>query len=79
MDAQSNPISLQFTEEMKGFVTFGQTNYEDGYNQGKRDGVALMFHLTIQTDDVDRFLASPAHEAKTIGYLQCEQVGESAP
>ncbi len=55
--------SFQFTEEMKGYVTFGSTNYEDGYKDGQESDTYVMFHLTIKTDDVDEFVASPAHEA----------------
>jgi transposase len=55
MDRQSSPIPFQFTEDMKGYVTFGQTSYQDGFDQGKRDGNFLMFHLTLKTDDLDRF------------------------
>src|SRR5262249_44590973 len=59
----------------KGFVTFGQTSFEDGYNLGKKSGENLMFHLTIRTEDVDRLLESPEHEAEAAGYIQCERLG----
>lgn len=68
-------ISFKFTEDMKGFVTFGATNYEDGHEQGKRDGSALDFHLTIRTDDIDRFIDSAEHQAEASGYVLCEKLG----
>ncbi len=71
--------ALQFTEEMKGFVTFGATNFQDGYDQGRAAGTALMFHLTIRTEDLDRFLSSTDHEAAAMGYVACDQFGGRRP
>jgi cholesterol oxidase len=66
---------FEFTEDMKGYVTFAQTSYQDGYDQGHKDGTFLMFHLTIRTDDVDAFAAAPEHQAEATGYVQCDQLG----
>lgn len=68
-------ISFQFTEDMKGFVTFEQTNFKDGYKQGKKSNTALDFHLTIKTDDIETFVDNAAHEAEAIGYVLCEHLG----
>lgn len=57
METSGKKVTLQFTEEMKGFVTFGNTKYDDGYQQGKENDSDLMFHLTIQADDLHGFLA----------------------
>jgi cholesterol oxidase len=75
MNGQASPIPFQFTEDMKGYVTFGQTSYQDGFDQGKRDGNFLMFHLTLKTGDLDRFLTDKAHEADAIGYVECALLG----
>lgn len=40
---------------MKGYLSPGQTAFQDGYDQGKTDGHYFMFHLTIQSDDLDTF------------------------
>ena len=45
-----------FTEEMKGFLTLGEVDYDRGYRQGRQDNTALMFHLTITIDGVNRFI-----------------------
>jgi len=68
-------VSVQFTEDMKGFATFGQCSYEDGFKQGKEAGTVLNFHLTIKTDDVDTFVQDPAHEAGATGYVFCPELG----
>jgi cholesterol oxidase len=66
---------VSFTEEMKGFVTFGQTSFQDGYEQGKRDETYLMFRLTIDTGELDDFITKPEHEGTATGYVFCEQLG----
>ena len=73
------PIAFQFTEEMKGYLAAGQTSFDDGYKQGQADGSYFMFHLTIKTDDVDQFLASPEHRAQAIGYVEGDLVGGRRP
>ncbi len=81
MNAQthSQAIGFQFTEEMKGYLAAGETSYQDGFDQGKAADNYFMFHLTIKTDDVDAFLASPAHQAEAIGYVQGNIVGGQRP
>ncbi|MDP8993151.1 MAG: GMC family oxidoreductase [Actinomycetota bacterium] len=71
--------SLEFTEEMKGYVSMGQSDFGQGYRKGKEDGSFLMFHLTIEVDDVDRFVADPAHLASARGWVECEQLGGRLP
>jgi cholesterol oxidase len=73
------PIAFQFTEEMKGYLAAGQTSFDDGYTQGQADNSYFMFHLTIKTEDVDQFLASPEHRAQAIGYVEGDLVGGRRP
>lgn len=68
-------ISFQFTEEMKGYLSPGNTAFADGYQQGKQDDHYFMFHLTIRTEDVDAFLSSPEHQAEATGYLEGDLIG----
>lgn len=74
-DTSTGATSLQFTEEMKGYVAFGELDCGQGFRQGKDSGISLMFHLTIGTDDVDRFIADVAHEMSAHGWVECEQLG----
>jgi cholesterol oxidase len=67
--------TVSFTEEMKGFITLGATDAEEGEKQGKAEGNACMFHLTITTEDVERFLADAAHPGSTRGWIDCEVLG----
>jgi cholesterol oxidase len=67
--------SLAFTEEMKGYVSFGESDFDRGYRAGKDAGTAFMFHLTIETDDVDRFIADPRHTAVAEGWIDSDAFG----
>jgi cholesterol oxidase len=73
------PTRVHFTEEMKGYVTFEETDYDSGFRRGKEAGNFLMFHLTISVDNVERFLADPQHEASAVGYVRCPALGEDMP
>ena len=71
--------SLSFTEEMKGFVTFGATDYQAGFDEGKEAGTAFMFHLTITATDVDRFLKEKDHHGVAEGWVKCDALGGKLP
>jgi cholesterol oxidase len=64
---------------MKGYVTFGETDYQRGHDEGKNSGTSFMFHLTITMDDVDRFVAEPQHEGRADGYVRCDALGGERP
>ena len=70
-----SPVVFQFTEDMRGFVSPGQTNFEDGYRLGQENASSFMFHLTLRTDDLERFLNEPSHEAQALGYVEGPLVG----
>jgi hypothetical protein len=71
--------SIRFTEEMKGYVTFGESDYERGTREGRKSGTRLMFHLTIEVDDLDRFAADPRREATAEGWVGCNTLGGRLP
>ena len=73
--AASPLISLSFTEEMKGFVARGETSPEAGYRQGRQERSKLAVHLTIEIDDVERFIAEPDHTATVSGWIEGSALG----
>jgi cholesterol oxidase len=79
LQLSAGTAGLQFTEEMKGYLAAGETSFEDGYQKGKDGDSYFMFHLTIKTEDLDGFLASPDHEAQAIGYVKGDLVGGQRP
>jgi predicted patatin/cPLA2 family phospholipase len=79
-DVHTAPTKLSFTEKMKGFVTFGELDYDRGYRQGKEDGTPIMFHLTITVDGVNRFVTRPEHDTNDVkGYIKCDALGGKLP
>jgi hypothetical protein len=74
-DVHNAMTTLQFTEEMKGYVSRGETDYKKGFDAGKTTNNYLMFRLTIKVDGVNRFVDDPKHDASAEGYVQCDQFG----
>jgi cholesterol oxidase len=72
-------VSIAFTEEMKGFVGFGEHDFERGNRDGESSGTRFMFHLTITADDLDRFITDRDHLARVDGYVHCEALGGERP
>jgi cholesterol oxidase len=79
MTAAAETTTLEFTEEMKGYITFGETDYRAAYKKGKDDETAFMFRLTISITDVDRFVEQPEHPGEAAGYIDCEDLGGQRP
>lgn len=71
--------ALGFTEEMTGWFAFADSEYRSGEENGRRAGSALMFHLTITTDDVDRFIKDPDHVATASGWIRSDVLGGRLP
>ncbi|MDQ3491939.1 MAG: patatin-like phospholipase family protein [Chloroflexota bacterium] len=70
---------LRFTEEMKGFVTLGEDDFQRGHDMGKAAGTPLMVHLTITLDGVRRFVVEPQHLGQAEGWVHCEALGGRLP
>ncbi len=75
----NKPTSVRFTEEMKGYVSFGEQDHERGAREGRDCGTRLMFHLTIEVGDLDRFEADDRREASAEGWVRCEALGGRLP
>jgi cholesterol oxidase len=77
--APAGATALSFTEEMKGFVTRGEVDFDAGFDIGREAGTAFMFHLTITADDVDRFLGDPDHHGDAVGWVEGDLFGGRLP
>jgi predicted acylesterase/phospholipase RssA len=75
-DVHTVETTLAFTEEMKGYVTFGETDYDRGMREGRASNTYIMFHLTITVHGVNRFVTRPEHDTDDVkGYIQCDALG----
>jgi hypothetical protein len=71
--------TVRFTEEMLGHVTFGESDYARGAVAGREGAAALMFHLTIEVEDVERFAHDPLRPGTAAGYVRCDALGGRLP
>jgi predicted patatin/cPLA2 family phospholipase len=74
-----DPTALSFSEEMKGHIAFGETDYDRGRREGVEHGTTLMVQLTIKLDGVHHFVTDPKHEATVDGYVDCAALGGKLP
>ena len=71
-DAVAEPIGIEFTERMAGFVSMGaQKDYAQAADDGSRDGTGFSFTLTIRIDNIDAFEADPEHPGTITGTVLC--------
>jgi cholesterol oxidase len=68
-------VFLAFTEEMKGFIDFEETDHRRAFRAGEAAGRRVMFHVTVTTDDVERFLDDAASTAAVSGWIRCDALG----
>ena len=79
MTDRKDPKCVRFTEEMKGHVSFGEEDHERGVREGRETNTLLMFHLTIEVEDLDRFAADDRRAASARGWVGCEALGGRLP
>ena len=61
-------IGIRFTETMKGyFSTKVKDDFQDAYDQGKKDDSGFQFILTIQSDDMEYMISDDQHPAHMVG------------
>ncbi|HLL74287.1 MAG TPA: patatin-like phospholipase family protein [Pyrinomonadaceae bacterium] len=76
VDVHEARTKVSFTEEMKGFMTFGEMDFERGARLGKESGTSVMFRLTITVDGVNRFVKDPGHDTDDVkGYVKSDALG----
>lgn len=75
----SKPRSIRFSEAMRGYISFGETDGRRGARDGRTSGTRLIARLTITIDDLDRFLADARHEASIDGWIDCDALGGELP
>jgi hypothetical protein len=67
--------TLQWSETMRGRVSFDAVDYNEGWWQG----TPCSFAIDVRVDDVERFFADDAHEATCTGFVDCDGLGERMP
>jgi cholesterol oxidase len=70
---------LTFTEEMKGFVTRNETDFDIGFQRGRQANTDLMFHLDITVADVYEFVANAGTTSAAAGWIRSTDLGGQLP
>ncbi len=66
--AEPLPLGIKFTEAMEGWFSLGVTeDFERGAKVGRAEGSPLRFVVSIESDDVETMMESPAHCARLFG------------
>ncbi len=67
--------TVAFTEQMKGHFTLGVGEPDKANDVARLRHERMMFELTITTEDIDDFTASPNHPGTVSGYLDADLLG----
>jgi cholesterol oxidase len=73
--AATESTSVEFTEEMKGYLALGSLDPAEAAQAGRQAGDELSFRLTIRTGDTDRFVREPEHLGTAEGRIDCDLLG----
>lgn len=64
-------LGVRFTETMQGFYSESTgDDFEVAASEGKQRGTSLQFTLTIISEDLEKMVSSPGHEAKMLGTVE---------
>jgi predicted acylesterase/phospholipase RssA len=74
-----SPVTLAFSEDMRGHVGIGESDFAKGAEKGRADRTRLAIHVTITAHDVDRFVTDPWHTASITGHVTCDVFGGRRP
>ncbi len=66
---------IGFTEEMSGWISFVETDFNQALLAGRSAGRTAKVHLDVEIPDLDAFIADPEHEARTTGWFECGELG----
>lgn len=68
---------VQFTETMKGFFSTGEKDdFEKGYESGEKHCSPILFTLTIQTENMNVFVADPQHTGYMSGTVIAPELSD---
>ena len=70
---------LRFVEEMSGYLTEGETDFEKGESTGKDRNTPCVFGVTISIDEVEDFVKLSGRKAQLTGAVSYPALGKSLP
>ena len=79
VEALGDGRQVRFTEQMKGWVTLGETDPSAGLRRARALGHRLMFELTITAPDMDEFVVDVDHPGTAAGFVRSDLLGGHLP
>jgi uncharacterized protein (DUF362 family) len=71
---KDEPNRLEMSEGMWGFMAEGADSYQNGYEQGKREGNRLEYQVTLHIDDFKEFESPSGRRAPMTGTMTCRNI-----
>ncbi len=67
---------VRWAEQLSGWLSFGQTDFNQALLEGRRDGAAISLELSLEVDDIDQFVRAAGRQAHvTAGVVRCPDLG----
>ena len=66
---------IRFNEEMKGFLSFHETDFNQALYRGRQNGTAAALRLTIRIHDLDEFVGDRNAHGLAEGEFDCDELG----
>jgi uncharacterized protein (DUF362 family) len=74
-----NQVGLRFVEEMSGYLTEGESDFEKGESSGKDRNTPCVFGVTISLEEVDEFIKLSGRTARLTGAVSYPALGKNLP
>jgi len=72
-------VGLRFVEEMSGYLTEGEADFERGEKSGKERNTPCGFEVTIHIDEVEDFTKLSGRKAQLTGTVSYPALGKNLP
>jgi hypothetical protein len=66
---------VRFTEQMKGWLSFDDTDFNQALLHGRVNGTSAKLRLAVEIRDLDRFIAERSEQATASGWLEFDELG----
>jgi uncharacterized protein (DUF362 family) len=76
---ETKKIGLKFTEKMSGYLSEGESDFEEGEKKGKNQNNQLTFEVTIHIEDVEDFTKLSGRKAQLTGTISYKPLGQNLP
>ena len=74
-----NEVGLRFSEKMSGYLTEGETDFEQGEKTGEQQNSPCAFDVTIYIEDVEDFTELSGRKAQLTGTISYPPLGQELP